>query len=80
MAETMTKARDTNQAFACSGIGKAPTVGLSLDEMLIADPAPRLVRVTILAPSIEPVPYVAVKHPKGLGTDIVCAGGCCPTA
>ena len=70
---------DTDQAFACAGVGEAPAVWLSLDEIPIGDPAPRLVRVTILAPSKEPFPYVAVERPEGLGTDVVPVI-VCPTA
>ena len=79
IASLFDRLRDTDQAFACCGVGEAPTVRLSMGEIFVGDPAPSLVRVTILAPSIEPVPYVAVERPKGLGTDVVPVI-VCPTA
>ena len=80
IATLFDRLRDTDRAFACCGVGEAPTARLSLgDTQAVGDPAPGLVRVSILAPSKEPVPYVAVERPEGLGTDVVPVV-VCPTA
>ena len=63
--------RDTNQALACGGVGEAPFTFITLRKIVVGDPAASLVRVTILAPSKQPFPYVAVELSKGLGTDVV---------